>query len=149
MPKGIYKRPFDLGDRISEGKSPGSVARRKKVRELYSQGLKPQVIAQEMGIPVSTVKNWIVDLPKHSTGFSRRKYGSAAARVARLTGREGEAIRLEMEAKANDACFFCGSTAFDERGWFGSAFHHYEDGRIDRAHRACNAVRRHQAITKA
>jgi hypothetical protein len=100
-----------------------------------------------VNVPISTVKSWVVGLPKHSTGFSQQRYGMAAARVARLTGREGEAIRREMEDKQNDACFFCGSDAFDKRGWFSSAFHHYDDGTVDRAHAACNAVRRHQAIT--
>jgi transposase len=122
-------------------------AKKEKVRELYMRGLTPKAVGQELGISVSTVKNWIVDLPKHSTGFSQRRHGTGAARVARLTGREGEAIRREMEAKDNDACFFCGSDAYDEGGWFARVFHHYDDGGVDRAHRVCNAIRRHQAIT--
>jgi hypothetical protein len=64
--------------------------------------------------------------------------------VARLTGREGESIRREMESKDGDSCFFCESPDFDERGWFRSVFHHYDDGTVARAHAACNAVRRHQ-----
>lgn len=149
MPRGIFKRPPDIGARISEGKRRGSVARKKKVHELYSQGLTPKAISEEMEMSVSTVKQWIVPIPKHSTGFSKRNHGQAAARVARLTGRDGEAIRVEMEAKADDACSFCGSDAYDESGWFRRVFHHEEDGRVDRAHSACNAVRRHQAITSA
>jgi transposase len=149
MPKGIFKRPADIGARISEGKSPGSVARKEKVRELYSQGLTPKEIEQKLGVPVSTVKTWIVGVRKHSTGFSRRRHGQAAGRVRRLTGREGEAIRQEMEAKESDACFFCGSDAYDKSGWFSPVFHHYDDGTVDRAHSACNAIRRHQAITRA
>ncbi len=150
MPKGVYKRPSDIGARISEGKRRGSVVRKKKVRKLYSRGLTPKAIAQELEMPLSTVKNWIVGVPKHSTGFSQLPHGTAAARVARLTGREGEAIRQEMEAKQDDVCFLCESDDFEDgRGWFRSVFHHYEDGRVDRAHSVCNAVQRHQTVTSA
>lgn len=113
------------------------------------EGLTPSQIAERIDVPRSTIKNWVVDLPKHSTGFSQRPHGTAAARVARLTGREGEAIRLEMQAKDKGACFFCESDVYDERGWFARVFHHYDDGTVDSAHAACNAVRRHQVITKA
>jgi transposase len=149
MPKGVYKRKADLGTRISEAKSPGSLARKEKVRELYSQGLTPEAISEQLGISKSSIKGWIVDLPKHSTGFSKRRHGQAAARIARLTGRQGDIIRDEMEVKQDDPCFFCGSDEYDERGWFSRVFHHYEDGIVDRAHAACNAVRRHQAVTNA
>jgi transposase len=128
---------------ISEGKKPGSVAMKRKVRSLYEQGFTPKEIAADTGVSRSTIKNWIVDLPKHSTGFSQRPHGTAAARVARLTDREGEAIRQEMEAKENDPCVFCGVRYFFAEGWASSAYHHYEDGRVDRAHKGCNAVRKH------
>lgn len=121
------------------------MARKKRVRELYLAGSMPKQIAKETGTPYSTVKTWIADLPRHTTGFSQRRHGQRAARVARLTKREGEAIRLEMEAKENDPCVFCGNSSFEEKGWLGSAFHHYEDGRVDHAHMGCNAVRRHAA----
>lgn len=143
MPKGVYQRPEDLGARISEGKNPGSVARKATVLELYRKGSTPKLIAESTGVPRSTVKRWIVGLPKHSTGFSQRRHGVRAARVARLTRREGEAIRQEMEDKENDPCVFCGGDAFAQKGWFGSAFHHYDDGRVDHAHMGCNATRRH------
>ncbi len=143
MPKGVYQRPEDLGVRISEGKSPGSIGRKVQVRDLYMEGAPPKAIAEQMGLSVSTVKGWIVDLPKHSTGFSRRPFGQRAARVARLTGREGEAIRQEMDDKEFDPCVFCGSYVFEAKGWLGSAFHHDDDGCVDHAHKGCNATRRH------
>lgn len=132
-----------MGSRISEGKSPGSVARKQRVRELYLKGSTPKQIAEVTGTSISTIKGWIVDLPKHQTGFSLRKHGQRAARVARLTKREGEAIRREMEAKENDPCVFCLGDTFEQKGWLGSAFHHHDDGRVDHAHKGCNAVRRH------
>lgn len=134
MPKGTYER-----------KKPEYDAMKQEVRELYEEGLTPKNIARRTGIPSSTVKGWVVALPKHSTGFSRRRHGNAAARVARLTGREGEAIRQEMEAKRDDPCFFCGSDDYDEKGWFIKAFHHNDDGTVERAHNVCNMVRRHAA----
>jgi transposase len=132
-----------LGERISEGKKPGSVAMKRKVHRLYKEGFRPQEIATKLGISKSTIKVWIVPLEKHSTGFSQRPYGQAAARVGRLTGRKGEDIRQEMESKGNDPCVFCGSAITETQGWSGPAFHHYDDGSVDRAHKGCNAVRRH------
>lgn len=150
MPKGNYQRSKDLGNRISEGKRPGSTQEKIRVRELYQAGTTLRDIAQITGVPKSTVKNWIRDLPKHSTGFSQRRLGVRAARVARLTGRDGEVIRQEMVAKEHDACIFCGDDAFAQSGWFGDVFHHYEDGHVDRAHSGCNAMRSHanQVVTK-
>jgi len=145
MPKGIYQRSADLGARISEGKRPGALAEKRRVRELYLGGSTPKVIADLTGVPYSTVKNWIVELPKHQTGFSQRHLGMRAARVARLTGRDGEAIRQEMESKEQDSCIFCQSDVFEQQGWFGSVFHHYSDGHVDRAHKGCNAIQRHAA----
>lgn len=130
------------GARISEGKKPGSVAMKRKVRDLYKRDRTPKEIAADTGVSKSTIKGWIVDLPKHSTGFSQRPHGTAAARIARLTGREGEAIRQEMEAKENDPCVFCG-TATKSESWFKGVFHHYDDGSVDRAHKGCNAFRKH------
>ncbi|HXJ92626.1 MAG TPA: hypothetical protein VMT20_07055 [Terriglobia bacterium] len=132
-----------IGERISEGKKPGSVAMKRKVHALYQKGYTPGQIATKTGISKATIKVWIVPLEKHSTGFSQRPYGQAAARVARLTGQPGERIRQEMEGKANDPCIFCGSLIVEAKGWSGPAFHHYEDGSVDRAHKGCNAVRRH------
>ena len=144
MPKGIYKRPADLSDRISEGIRPGLVAMKARVRELYEEGLTPKNIARETGISRSTVKKWVIDLPKHQTGVTGRRHGYAAARVARLTGREGEAIRQEMEVKENDPCFFCKSPILESNGWRGSAYHHHDDGCIAHAHVGCNAQYPHQ-----
>lgn len=145
MPRGYFKRPADLGARISEGKRPGATADKARVRKMYSEGTRLGEIAEVTGVSPSTIKGWIKDLPKHSTGFSLRPHGARAARVARLTKREGEAIRQEMEAKENDPCVFCGESSFEQKGWLGSVFHHYEDGRVDRAHCGCNAIRRHAA----
>jgi hypothetical protein len=130
------------GALISEGKKSGSVAMKRKVRVLYERGLTPKEIATDTGVSRSTIKSWIVDLPKHSTGFSQRPHGTAAARIARLTGREGEAIRQEMEAKENDPCVFCGGP-IESDSWFKGVFHHYEDGAVSRAHKGCNAFRKH------
>lgn len=145
MPKGVYQRSADLGTRISEGKRPGAAADKARVRELYLKGSTPKAIAEATGVSVSTIKGWIVDLPKHSTGFSQRRHGTRAARVARLTKREGEAIRQEMEDKENDPCVFCGESTFEQKGWLSDVFHHHDNGRVDHAHCGCNAVRRHAA----
>ncbi len=147
MPKGVYERAPDLGDRISDAKKPGYPAIKKQVRDLYLEGVTPKNIARQLGVPKSTVKKWVVGLPKQSTGLSKRHRGCAAARIARMTGRDGEDIRQEMLAKENDPCFFCGNGDYDPRGWFGAVYHHEDNGQVRRAHNACNAAVRHASKT--
>jgi transposase len=144
MPKGVYRRRPDLGDRISDAKKPGYSAIKKQARALYLEGVTPKNIARQLGVPKSTVKNWVVGLPKQSTGLSTRPRGFAAGRIARATGRDGEDIRQEMLAKEHDPCFFCGSEDYeDQGGWFNAVYHHEDNGQVHRAHNACNICHRH------
>lgn len=143
MPKGVYERAPDLGDRISDAKKPGYPAIKKQARVLYLDGVTPKNIARQLGVPKSTVKKWVIGLPKQSTGLSTRRRGFAAGRIARMTGRDGEDIRQEMLTKENDPCFFCSSEEFEDRGWFGAVYHHEDNGQVWRAHNACNASHRH------
>src|SRR5437879_5976629 len=119
MPKGVYKRPSDLSEKIIEGKRPGYVKKKSEARRLYEEGVTPKNIAKQLDVKVSLVKRWVISLPKHTKGTSGRPRGYAAQRVARLTGRDAEVIRQEMVAKEKDPCYFCESRDFEVgRGWF-------------------------------
>ena len=146
MPKGVYQRADDLGEKITEGKRPGYVQKKEAARQLYEEGVTPKNIARQLSIPRGTVKKWVLALPTQSNGWTKQQYGYAAHRVFKITGRDREDVRVEMEAKADASCCFCGNGDFDNKGWFGPAFHHWDNGIVERSHVGCNAIHAHARL---